>query len=358
MRRPTPLPTPEEPPRRAAADRGGSARGAASDSAPALAPEAQRREIPARASASRRRSSEPAAAEETAPIPEWIDDAPLFAPEPLRPVDREAVPVDAPAEPPGEAEPTVRLGDVWRSARARRRAIRSEVRRFTVRQRRRRIVWLSVIAAVVLLIAASIGSAYSPLFAVQRVDVVGTSQLDAQTVAHALSGQIGTPLAAVDESAVKAALVQFPLIETYTVEAQPPHDLVVRIVERTPVGFIQYPSGYSLVDAAGVQLSMSSTPPSGYPALTVSDTSSTAFRALGAVIRALPTQLRSIVTAGSAQTADDVTLTIGGTGTRIVWGSADESAEKAKVLETMMVSRPPQGVHVYDVSSPSAIVVQ
>lgn len=356
MRRPTPLPTPEEPPRRAAADRGGSARGAASDAVPVTAA----REKPARGGVSRRRRPEPVepAPEETAPIPEWVDDAPLFAPEPLRPVETASTAPVAPAVPESEADSAVRWGDVWRSARARRRAIRSEVRRFTVRQRRRRIVWLSVVAAVVLLIAASIGSAYSPLFAVQRVDVVGTSQLDATTVEKALSGQIGTPLAAVDESAIKAALVQFPLVESYTVEAQPPHDLVVRIVERTPVGFIQYPSGYSLVDAAGVQLSMSSTPPSGYPALTVSDTSSAAFRALGAVIRALPAQLRSIVTAGSAQTADDVTLTIGGTGTRIVWGSADESAEKAKVLETMMVSRPPQGVHVYDVSSPSAIVVQ
>lgn len=60
-------------------------------------------------------------------MPEWIDDAPLFAPEPLRPVDREAVPVDAPAEPPAAAESTVRLGDVWRSARARRQIGRAHV---------------------------------------------------------------------------------------------------------------------------------------------------------------------------------------------------------------------------------------
>ena len=40
-------------------------------------------------------------------------------------------------------------------------------------------------------------------------------------------------------SAVKAALVAFPLIESYTLEARPPHELVVRIVERTPIGVIQ-----------------------------------------------------------------------------------------------------------------------
>ena len=45
--------------------------------------------------------------------------------------------------------------------------------------------------------------------------MVGAQQLAADDVADALSGQLGTPLPLVDESAVKAELVAFPLIETY-----------------------------------------------------------------------------------------------------------------------------------------------
>jgi multidrug efflux pump subunit AcrB len=76
------------------------------------------------------------------------------------------------------------------------------------------------------------------------------------------------------------------------------------------------------------------------------------------VMRSLPSAIRDQVTAISATTADDVTLTLGGTNSQVVWGSADQSALKAKVLETTMRSRPPASVSEYDVSSPAAIVVR
>ena len=75
-------------------------------------------------------------------------------------------------------------------------------------------------------------------------------------------------------------------------------------------------------------------------------------------MRSLPEAIRAQVTAVAASTADDVTLTLGGTNTQVVWGSADDSALKAVVLETMMAARPPASVSVYDVSSPRAVVVR
>lgn len=263
--------------------------------------------------------------------------------------------VDQPVEP----ERDIRLRDVWKAARASRRALRAEVRRFTGRQRRRRLIWMLSLGALVLLVVGSVGAAYSPLFGVERVRVVGASQLDAAGVEAALSGQLGTPLPLVDESAVKAALVEFPLVETYTLEARPPHELVVRIVERTPIGLIETAAGYTLVDAAGVALSTTQTPQAGQPIVTVEGgTGSPAFTALGQVMRTLPDDVRAQVTAASATTVDDVTLTLGGTNTQVVWGSAEASAKKAFALQKMMVQRPPAGVSVYDVSSPSAIVVR
>jgi cell division protein FtsQ len=262
------------------------------------------------------------------------------------------------ADSPADAEDTG-IRDVWRASRARRRALRAEVRRFTVRQRRRRRVWIGAGIAFVVMVLGTAGAAYSPLFAVERVEVVGTSQLDAAAVAEALGPQVGTPLALVDDSEVKAALVRFPLVESYTLEARPPHDLIVRIVERTPVGVVQTAAGFTLVDAAGVVLSTTPTAPAGQPVIEVAGgTDSDPFRAAGRVVRALPDSIRSQVTAVSASTPDDVTLTLGATGTRVVWGSADRSAEKARVLDLLMQKSPPDRTREYDVTSPEAGVLR
>jgi cell division protein FtsQ len=273
----------------------------------------------------------------------------------------------APAPLPGQtaasvaevgSDDAVGFREVFRASRARRKALRAEVRRFTVRQRRRRMIWLGAAASVVLLALGTIGAAYSPLFGVEKISVVGAQQLNAADVATALSGQLGTPLPLVDESAVKKALVAFPLVETYALEARPPHELVVRIVERTPIGLIETRAGYTLVDAAGVALSTTATPSAGTPVLTITGgVKSDAFAAAGQVMRSLPEDIRAQVTAVSASTPDDVTLTLGGTNTEVVWGNAEDSALKALVLQKTMAGRPPADVYSYDVSSPHAIVV-
>lgn len=252
----------------------------------------------------------------------------------------------------------VRLRDVWAATRARRKAERAEVRRFTARQRRRRAVWLGVAASLALLVLGTLGAAYSPLFAVETITVVGTDRLDAAAVEQSLVDQVGTPLPLVDESEVKAALVGFPLVETYTLEARPPHELVVRIAERTPIGYLPTAAGFTLVDAAGVALSTASSPGSDAPVLDVDGgADSAAFEAVGEVMRSLPDSVSAQVTEVAASTPDDVTLTLGDSGARVVWGSADDSAMKAVVLETVMTARPPDTVSVYDVSSPEAVVV-
>jgi cell division protein FtsQ len=249
--------------------------------------------------------------------------------------------------------------EVWRAARARRKALRAEVRRFTARQRRRRAVWIGSAAALVVLALATLGAAYSPLFAVETITVVGVDALDEAEVAAALEDQLGAPIPLVDESAVKAALVAFPLVESYTLEARPPHELVVRIVERTPIGVIETRAGATVVDAAGVALSTAPTGPEGLPVLDIrGGVGSDAFVAAGQVMHSLPPEIRGQVTAVSASTPDDVTLTLGGTNTAVVWGSAEDSAAKGAVLEKIMAARPPASVRSYDVSSPNAVVVR
>lgn len=315
---------------------------------------------PASEQPSRRRVDEPV----PAPPTRYPDPADETAP--VVPLVRPSVSDANGSEPTGSASfvatpdaEGASLRDVWRASRARRRALSAEVRRFTVRQRRRRRVWIGVAAAFLVMVLGTAGAAYSPLFAVERIEVVGASQLDVAAVTDALDGQVGTPLALVDDSAVKAALVRFPLVESYTLEARPPHDLVVRVVERTPIGVLQSTAGFTVVDAAGVALSTTPDAPAGQPLLEIAGgTDSDAFRAAGRVMRALPDAVRAQVTGVSASTPDDVTLTLGATGSRVVWGSSDRSAEKAVVLDRLMAKSPPDRTKEYDVTSPEAGVVR
>lgn len=245
--------------------------------------------------------------------------------------------------------------DVWRAARARRKALRAEIRRFTQRSRRRRIIWLSTLGAVVLLVGGSVAAAYSPLFAVQRITVTGATTIDPAVIEGALDDQLGTPLALVDTSEVKAALLAFPLIETYALEARPPHDLTVRIVERTPIGVIQSGAGFTLVDAAGVALSTTADRPAGQPLVEVEGgVDSSAFRSAGLVVRALPADIRRQLTGVRASTADDVTLTLD-SGLTVVWGSQEDSGLKALALSAALVKNP--DASSIDVTSPDVAVV-
>lgn len=304
--------------------------------------------------ATRARVAEPDDLDETAPIePLWFDEAVTRRPDEIAPV----LPLTADADTADDDRVGVR--DVWAAARARRRTLRAEVRRFTARQRRRRMVWVTVGVSLAALILGTLGAAYSPLFAVQKVSVVGASTLDAAAVEAALGDQLGTPLPLVDSSEVKAALVAFPLVESYAIEARPPHELIIRIVERTPIGSVPSAAGWTLVDAAGVALSTTPEPPADHPTLEIAGgVGSKAFHAAGTVFRALPDDIRSQVTGISATTANDVTLTLGGTDTTVVWGNADDSARKAVVLTQTMLSLPPSEVDTYDVSSPAAVVVR
>lgn len=343
MRRPTPLP----PPADASAD----------------AAERPVRRTPVEVAPARESEIAPALTDDVTDAATERAVAPVIPLTAATPMQRPAELPGAPAAPEGEPavadDGPVRLREVWAAARARRKALRAEVRRFTGRQRRRRLFWLGGAASVVLLVLATLGAAYSPLFAVERIRIVGSQQLDTLAVEAALKDQLGTPLPLVDESAVKAVLVTFPLVESYSLEARPPHELVVRIVERTPIGLIQTRAGYTLVDAAGVALSTTGTPAPGRPLITVEGgTGSKAFEAIGHVMRSLPDSIAEQVTAVSASTPDDVTLTLGGSNAEVVWGSAEDSAKKALVLQKAMVARPPASVSVYDVSSPSAIVVR
>ncbi|WP_396290954.1 FtsQ-type POTRA domain-containing protein [Curtobacterium sp. KT1] len=273
-----------------------------------------------------------------------------------RPVHQDDAPIGA----------GVRAAETAREARVakrRRRLLeRAEVRRFTRRSRHRRAAWITAAGIVLVLGVSILVAVFSPLMALQTIEVKGTNRVDETALRQALSDQVGTPLARLDFDAIKQDIAGFPLIESYVTEEAPPHTLVVTVTERTPVVAVKSGSSFDLVDPAGIVVQSSPKRPATMPLADIARArlGSSSFRTMTEVVLALPSTVRSQVTRVAGSTADDVTLTLKD-GSTVVWGSPDDSDTKAALLAALVkdhAARNPGVVVEYDVSAPDNGVIR
>jgi cell division protein FtsQ len=259
--------------------------------------------------------------------------------------------------PASSGEPKVERS-ARKAERIKQRYERAEVRRFTRHARRRRIGWLTLVAVLGLTAALIAVAVFSPILALREIRIEGTTRLDPAVVTEAVSGQLGTPLALLDEGRLRDELAQFTGIRSYVTELVPPGTLVIHIIERTPIGVVVTPSGFDTVDAAGVVLESAATRPDALPLLQLDESGveGTGFEAIVAVLIALPPDVLARVDSIVARTRDDVTLTLAGTDQRVVWGSAADSGRKADILAALLARFATAGPGEYDVSAPGSAV--
>jgi len=250
--------------------------------------------------------------------------------------------------------------ELRRIARERRDYERGEVRRFTKRARRRRFTLVGAVAVVVVLVGVLAVAIYSPILALRTIQVDGTTLVDAAAVRAAVDVQRGTPLALLDFALIEKQLATFPLIRSYVTETVPPSTLRIHVVEREPVASLAVGAQFTLIDPAGVVLAESTTRPASVPLIQLVDQSadSAGFRAVVRVLLALPKATLAQVDSITASTQDNVTLTLRGVGQRVVWGSADRSAFKSRVLIAMLGTLDPGALFEVDVSAPESVVVK
>lgn len=243
----------------------------------------------------------------------------------------------------------------WRVRFARRRHEHDEVRRFTRRRRARRGVLLGIAGIVVFVVAYVAIAIWSPASAVREIRVVGVERLSEAEAAAALAPLEGRPLAGVLAADVGALLEPVVLVQSYSVERVPPSTLVVRIVERVPVGAVPADGGWSVRDAVGVELWRAGEPPADLPAIEApGGPDSPGFAAAAGVSLALDPGLRERVATIRAASIDDVRLELRD-GVTVVWGSAEDSDRKAEVLAALVQATGGAASH-YDVSSPETPV--
>lgn len=132
---------------------------------------------------------------------------------------------------------------------ARIRARRNQVSRDRARRRGR---VLGSVAAVIVLAAAAIGIARSPLFTIDAVRIIGVPEDQQAVVRQAVALGSGDNLLTVDLGAASARVQSLPWVREADVTRLPPSGVEVTVVPREPVVVVRLPDAAWLVDAEGV----------------------------------------------------------------------------------------------------------
>jgi len=219
----------------------------------------------------------------------------------------------------------------------------------------RRIAW----AASGVVVAAALGwlAFVSPVLALDlaEVEVVGQGTVvDPSAVLGVVAEHDGTPLPRLDTVELRRDVLDVPGVRAAEVSRVWPHGLRIELVSREPVAAVPDAEGFLLLDMEGVQVGRAAEPPAGLPVITVpvDDPDARAMTAVLAVLERLPVELADQVVAASAESEDTVRLTLAD-GALVEWGSADQSALKARVLLTLRASPASAGASVFDVSAPT-----
>ena len=255
---------------------------------------------------------------------------------------------------------SVKLPKPGKIKRQKRFLLNAEAKRFTQASRNRRIVIgtsLSAFGALLLLVLATI---FTPLLAVEKIEVTGITRLKEKSIVNALISQIGKPLPTINSADVAKSLNSFPLIESFSILSLPPHTLRIQIVERQPIGVIQISGTSYLYDPAGVRIGISNGS-ENLPLIAIEGPpeKSKQFKAAIDVLMALPANLLQRVAEINAKSKDDVTMRLRGyAGQIIIWGDGTDSVLKSRVLDALIANQKKTDRVTYDVSSPNAPVVR
>jgi cell division protein FtsQ len=232
-----------------------------------------------------------------------------------------------------------------------------EAKRFVSATRRRRIISMSFVGSFGLLILLILATMFTPLLAVEKLEVTGTKRINNKTVLRALENQIGVPLPMVNASSIADSLAPFSLVDSFSVVSLPPHTLRIAITERQPICIVTVAGLY---DPAGVRVGNVGKS-DNYPRIAIvgDPKGSAEFTAAIDVLLALPADLLGRIATVDAKSKDDVSMRLrGNAGQRIVWGDGSQSVLKSKVLAALIKNQKKTDYVTFDVSSPTAPVVR
>ena len=220
-------------------------------------------------------------------------------------------------------------------------------RRWAQRFKRLRPVLYAVL--VLALVATGVWLVFfSSVVTVREVSVQGNQTVSSVRVRAVAKAPIGRQLARVDLAAIRARVETIPAVKSVSVSRSWPHTIAISVTERTPVAVVDRSAGLQAVDEDGVLFDSYARQPDDLPLVeTAPDVKSEALAEAAHVVSALRADIRAIVDRVEVESVDRITLHLTG-GRTVMWGSAEQSDDKAAVLAVLLK----QDAQEIDVSVP------
>jgi len=177
---------------------------------------------------------------------------------------------------------------------------------------------------------------FSSYVTAREVDVVGTRTIPDAEIEQAANVPSGTPLARVDLNAIVKRVQPIDAVRYVKVGRSWPHTVRITITERTPIAVIDQGSGLQSLDSEGVPFGGYKARPKHLPLVrTDPGTPAEALKEGAKVVDALPPRIAGRVDAVDVASVDEIKLVLR-SGRNVVWGSAEDSAQKAEVLAVLL----------------------
>lgn len=232
------------------------------------------------------------------------------------------------------------------------------------RRPRRWLRWAIAALCLTALVAGALVLYFSPVLAVDRVEVEGTRLVDRADVQQRLEPLQGVPLPQIGRGRVEDLAGDLPGVESLDMIAEPPTGVQVTVHEHPPVAArvaggtarVLMADGSVLtgVDAASLRGDelVSVTPG-------VLDADSRTRSAAAAVVAELPQGVRGAVQEVRAAGPDGIELRLT-EGPSIIWGGTEDSRVKAAVVESLLGQDEEElaGIEEIDVSVPDRPVTR
>jgi cell division protein FtsQ len=198
----------------------------------------------------------------------------------------------------------------------------------------------------------------SRLLVVRSVSVTGTNLVPVSAVLAAADVQPGTPMVRVNTAEIAARVDTIRQVQSVRVIKSWPDRILIEVKERDSAVAVPAPGGgFDLVDSYGVVVRWAASRPARFPVFRTPQPAGSlrgdqSVALAAAVLGELPPQMRSAVESVAVPDGQ-VTLTLAD-GDTVVWGGADRSAAKVKVLDILMRTH----ARYYDVSAPGVAVTE
>ncbi|MCA2210709.1 MULTISPECIES: cell division protein FtsQ/DivIB [Nocardia] len=214
-------------------------------------------------------------------------------------------------------------------------------------------LWTAVGLVVVTVLAVL--AWFTPALSVRTVRIDGLTVVPEEQVRERLEIPDGRSMLRIDTTEIARRVAAIPTVRSVRVQRNFPSTVLVTVVERTPVVYIDAPDGAHLIDAESVEFAIEPAPPIGVPKLVTEGSMSgpDAARAAVAVLVTLPPALSVQVGEVVARSISDVSLNLRD-GRKVVWGGTGDGERKAAVVMPLLTR---EGT-VFDVSSPNLVTVK